>query len=139
TLGDMSFRDVPLYIGAQIGGAVAGTALANLMFSLPAFFASHRIRSGTPQLLSEFIATFGLVLIIRSVSGSRRDAVPYAVGAYIAAAYWFTSSTSFANPAVTIARSVTDTFTGIRPIDVGPFILMQLAGGLAAFIVCRWL
>lgn len=138
-LGSMSFRNVPIYIGAQVGGAVAGTALANVMFSLPPLFASHRIRSGTPQLLSEFIATFGLVLIIRSVSGSRPDAVPYAVGAYIASAYWFTSSTSFANPAVTIARSATDTFTGIRPIDVGPFILVQLAGALAAIVVCRWL
>lgn len=128
----LPWREVPAYIAAQIGGAIAGVAAANTMFGLPVFFASHHARSGGAMLFSEFVATFGLLTVIWGCVRFRSDIVPFAVAAYIVAAYWFTSSTSFANPAVTIARSLSDTFAGIRPIDVVPFIIMQLAGALSA-------
>jgi glycerol uptake facilitator-like aquaporin len=137
--GDTVWRDVPFYIAAQIGGAFAGVALAHLMFGETLFLASSHVRSGAAQLLSEFIATFGLMAVIWGCGRPRPLAVPYAVGAYIAAAYWFTSSTSFANPAVTLARAMTNTFAGIRPLDVPGFILFQIAGAFAASLLFRWL
>lgn len=112
-------RDVPGYIIAQLIGAFAGVALAHLMFGLPVFFVSHHNRSGVAQMLREFVATFGLLATIWGCLRYRPQAVPFAVAAFIMAGYWFTSSTSFANPAVTLARSVSNTFVGIRPIDAG--------------------
>lgn len=137
--GETVWRDVPLYVAAQIGGAIAGVAVAHLMFGETLFLASSHVRSGPAQLLSEFIATFGLLAVIWGCGRPRPSAVPYAVGAYIAAAYWFTSSTSFANPAVTLARAMTNTFAGIRPLDVPGFILFQIAGAFAASLLFRWL
>jgi glycerol uptake facilitator-like aquaporin len=137
--GATLWRDVPLYIAAQIVGAIAGVAVAHLMFGESLFLASAHARSGSAQLLSEFIATFGLLAVIWGCGRPRPSAVPYAVGAYIAAAYWFTSSTSFANPAVTLARAMTNTFAGIRPLDVPAFILFQIAGAFAASLLFRWL
>ena len=124
---------------AQIAGAVCGTAVANVMFGLPVFFASRHARAGAAQLFSEFIAAFGLLAVILSCARRRSAMAPFAVGAYITAAYWFTSSTSFANPAVTLARSLSDTFAGIRPIDVPGFIVAQLLGAAAATILFWWL
>jgi glycerol uptake facilitator-like aquaporin len=126
--GGTPWKEVPAYIVAQIAGAVGGTAVANVMFGLPVFFASRHARGGTAQLFSEFVATFGLLAVILSCGRRRSAMAPFAVGAYITAAYWFTSSTSFANPAVTLARSLSDTFAGIRPIDVPAFIVAQLFG-----------
>ena len=137
--GDLAWPDVLPYIAAQIAGAVAGVATAHLMFGETLFLASTHARSGPAQLFSEFVATFGLLAIIWGCGRPRPAAVPYAVGAYIAAAYWFTSSTSFANPAVTLARALTNTFSGIRPMDVPGFILAQLAGAFAASLLFRWL
>ena len=114
-------------------------AAANLMFEKPIFFASQHIRHGTAQLFSEFIATFGLMSVIWGCVRLRSTAVPFAVGAYITAAYWFTASTSFANPAVTIARAASDTFAGIRPADVPGFVIAQLVGAAVATILFRWL
>lgn len=136
--GDLVWRDVPVYVAAQILGAFLGVAAAHVMFSLPVFSASRHIRAGGAQMFSEFIATFGLLAVIRGCGRFRSQAVPFAVGAYIAAAYWFTASTSFANPAVTLARSVSDTFAGIRPLDAPGFILSQLAGAAAATMLFRW-
>jgi glycerol uptake facilitator-like aquaporin len=135
----LEWRLVPAYLLAQLAGAFAGVAVANLMFGRPLFSASVHARSGPAQMLGEFVATFGLLTVIWSCSKSRAAAVPYAVGAYITAAYWFTSSTSFANPVVTLARAASDTFAGIRPADVPGFVAAQLAGGLAAMMVCPWL
>ena len=137
--GAMEWRHVPGYMVAQFGGAVAGVACAHLMFGEALFTASRHVRSGGSQLFSEFIATFGLVAVIRSCVRFRPSAVPFAVGAYITGAYWFTASTSFANPAVTLARSLTDTFAGIRPADVPGFIAAQLAGAIAAAALFAWL
>jgi glycerol uptake facilitator-like aquaporin len=135
----IAWRDVPPYLLGQITGAFCGVAAANIMFEKPAFFASHRARSGFAQLFSEFVATFGLLAIIWGCGRLRPQAVPFAVAAYIMAAYWFTSSTSFANPAVTLARSASDTFAGIRPADTPGFIVAQLAGAFSATILFRWL
>ena len=135
----VAWRDVPAYIGAQVAGGVAGVALANLMFGLPPIFLSHHGRSGGALWLGEFVATFGLLAVIWGCSRSRPETTPFAVAAYIVGAYWFTSSTSFANPAVTIARSLSDTFAGIRPTDVLPFIGAQLAGAAAATALFSWL
>lgn len=136
----LPWREVPVYLAAQLGGAVAGVAIANLMFGLPAFSLSQHARNGPSQLLSEFVATFGLLSVVWGCSRLRSSTVvAFAVGAYITAAYWFTASTSFANPAVTIARSLTDTFAGIRPVDVLPFIVVQLLGAAAATGLFRWL
>ncbi|HXL80640.1 MAG TPA: MIP/aquaporin family protein [Pyrinomonadaceae bacterium] len=137
--GGISWRHVPAYIGAQIIGAFAGVAAANVMFGLPVFFASHHARSGWRQLFSEFIATFGLLAVIWGCSRLRSNAIAFAVAAYIMAAYWFTASTSFANPAVTLARSASDTFAGVRPADTPGFILAQLLGAAAATTLFRWL
>jgi glycerol uptake facilitator-like aquaporin len=135
----IAWRDTPAYIAAQIAGACAGVAAAHLMFGLPLFSASTHVRCGPAQLFSEFVATFGLISVIWGCVRYRPSAVPFAVGAYITAAYWFTASTSFANPAVTLARSVTDTFAGIRPADVTGFVAAQLAGAFAATLLFRWL
>ncbi len=131
----LTWRLVPAYIAAQCAGAVAGVAAAHVMFGEPLFQASRHARSGRAQLFSEFVATFGLLVVIRS----RPAAVPFAIGAYITGAYWFTASTSFANPAVTLARAATDTFAGIRPADTPGFIAAQLAGAAAATCLFAWL
>ncbi|HEX8817203.1 MAG TPA: MIP/aquaporin family protein [Terriglobales bacterium] len=130
--GKMSWPHATAYALVQTVAGIAGVILAHLMFSLPIVSLSLHSRSGFAIVLSEFVATFGLVCVILGCSRSRPPIVPVAVGAYIMAAYWFTASTSFANPAVTIARSLTNTFSGIRPIDVPWFLVAQLCGGLAA-------
>jgi glycerol uptake facilitator-like aquaporin len=135
----IAWRHVPAYIVAQICGAFIGVAAAHLMFGEPLFTESRHIRSGTAQMFSEFVATFGLLAVIWGCARLRSSVVPFAVGAYITGAYWFTSSTSFANPAVTLARSMTDTFSGIRPADVPGFVAAQLAGALAATALFAWL
>ncbi len=137
--GGLRWREVPGYLIGQTVGAFAGVAAAHGMFGKPVFFASQHVRSGTSQLFSEFVATFGLLAVIWGVVRRRSDAVPFAVGAYITAAYWFTASTSFANPAVTLARAASDTIAGIRPVDVPGFIVAQLAGAMAATFLFRWL
>lgn len=144
TLGDamqrgLPWREVPVYLIAQIGGALAGTAAADAMFAEPAFFFSHHARHGPAQLFSEFIATFGLLAVIWGCQRHRAGATPFAVAAYIVGAYWFTASTSFANPAVTIARSLSDTFAGIAPGDIAGFIVMQLLGALCATVFFGWI
>jgi glycerol uptake facilitator-like aquaporin len=137
--GGLAWGDVSVYVPAQILGAFAGVATAHLMFGLPLFFASRHVRAGGAQMFSEFIATFGLLTAIWGCVRFRSQAVAFAVAAYITAAYWFTASTSFANPAVTLARSMSDTFVGIRPRDTPGFIIAQLAGAAAATILFRWL
>jgi glycerol uptake facilitator-like aquaporin len=136
---DLLWREVAVYLPAQVAGGIGGVIAANLMFGLPAVFISQHPRTGTAQLFSEFIATLGLVSVILAASRSTVAVVAVAVGAYISAAYWFTASTSFANPAVTIARSLSDTFAGIRPVDAPGFVLAQLAGGIAATVLFGWL
>jgi glycerol uptake facilitator-like aquaporin len=137
--GGLPPRDVLPYLAAQFGGAVAGVALADAMFGEPVFAWSLHARHGSGQFLSEFIATFGLLAVISS--GTRREpaAVPFAVASYISSAYWFTASTSFANPAVTVARSLTNTFAGIRPTDAPAFVAAQILGAAAATLLMRWL
>jgi glycerol uptake facilitator-like aquaporin len=137
--GGRPWRDVPAYVVAQVVGAFAGVAAAHTMFSAPLFFASRQARAGGAQLFSELVATFGLLTVIWGCARLRPVDVPYAVGAYITAAYWFTASTSFANPAVTLARAASDTFAGIRPADAPGFIAAQLAGAAAATALFRWL
>ena len=137
--GGLPWREVPGYLMAQVAGAFGGVAAAHGMFGKPVFFASQHVRSGGAQLFSEFIATFGLLAVIWGVVRRRPAAVPFAVGAYITAAYWFTASTSFANPAVTLARAASDTFAGIRPADAPGFIVAQLAGAMTATLLFRWL
>jgi glycerol uptake facilitator-like aquaporin len=137
--GDLPWREAPIYLAAQLLGAFAGVASAHLMFGLPLFFLSNRPRHGAGQLWSEAVATFGLVFVIFACSRFRPSATAYAVGAYITAAYWFTASTSFANPAVTLARSATDTFAGIRPADAPGFIVAQVLGSVTATALFRWL
>jgi glycerol uptake facilitator-like aquaporin len=137
--GGLPWREVPAYVAAQVVGAFAGVGIANFMFEKPVFFMSTHERSGIPQLVSEFVATFGLLAVIWGCARRRASSVPFAVGAYITAAYWFTSSTSFANPAVTLARSASNTFAGIRPVDVPGFVVAQLAGAAAATALFRWL
>jgi glycerol uptake facilitator-like aquaporin len=137
--GELAWRAVPAYISVQVAGAFLGVAIAHSMFGKPMFFASQHVREGVPQMFGEFVATFGLILVVLSVSKSRSSAIPFAVGAYITAAYWFTSSTSFANPAVTLARAASDTFAGIRPADAPGFILCQCLGALAAMGFAAWL
>ncbi len=135
----LSWKEAAIYVAAQSVGAVSGTIAAHLMFQLPVISISHHDRSGVAQIFSEFVATFGLLCVIWGVSRTRRKLVPFAVASYIVAAYWFTASTSFANPAVTVARAITDTFSGIRPTDVPGFIGAQLAGGIAATLLFRWM
>jgi len=127
------------YIAVQILGAYAGVAAAHLMFGEPLFFASEHVRAGPAQWWSEFVATFGLLAVIISCSRSRPAVTPFAVAAYITSAYWFTSSTSFANPAVTLARAASNTFAGIRPADTPGFIAAQLLGASAATLLFCWL
>ena len=137
--GGLSFREASLYAGAQVAGAVFGVLAAHVMFDQALFSLSRHPRSGCPQVVSEAIATFGLLSVIWGCSRRRPAVVPFAVGAYITAAYWFTASTSFANPAVTIARALTDTFSGIQPMDVPGFIAGQAIGAAAATALFRWL
>jgi glycerol uptake facilitator-like aquaporin len=137
--GEERWRDVPLYIAAQLIGAILGVFAAHLMFELPVLQVSATIRSGTGQWIAEIIATFGLGLTIFGCLANARAALPYAVGLYITAAYWFTASTSFANPAVTMARSLSDTFAGIAPSGIVPFIVAQLLGMAAALAMSRLL
>lgn len=137
--GNLPWREVTAYLPAQVAGAFAGIASSHLMFGMPLFFASTRARHGAAQMWSEAVATFGLLFVIWGCSRFRPAATAYAVGAYITAAYWFTASTSFANPAVTLARSASNTFAGIRPPDVLPFMAAQLAGGFAATLAFRCL
>jgi len=137
--GDMSANAAGLYIGAQLTGAILGVWAAHLMFELPVLQISLTTRTGAGQWLAEAIATFGLLLTILGCSARSPAAIPYAVGLYITSAYWFTASTSFANPAVTIARSLSDTFAGIAPAGVMAFIAAQLGGMLAAVALGRWL
>jgi glycerol uptake facilitator-like aquaporin len=137
--GGLPWREVPGYVAAQMFGALAGVAAAHVMFEEPLFSASRHVRAGGAQIFSEFIATFGLLAVIWGCARLRSSAVPFAVGAYIIGAYWFTASTSFANPAVTLARSASDTFAGIRLVDVPGFVLAQLAGAAAATLLFRWL
>jgi glycerol uptake facilitator-like aquaporin len=128
-----------VYVLAQVAGALAGVVVAHLMFGLAVVSVSQHVRSGPAQMFSEFVATFGLLAVIWGCVRSRPAAIPFAVGAYITAAYWFTASTSFANPAVTLARSVSDTFAGIRPVDAPGFIAAQMVGAFAATVLFRWL
>ena len=137
--GGLPWKDVIPYVLAQVAGAFAGAALAHVMFDAPLFSASRHVRSGLGQLAGEFTATFGLVSVIWGCSRARSSATPFAVAAYITAAYWFTSSTSFANPAVTLARAASDTFAGIRPADAPGFIVAQGLGAAAATVLFRWL
>lgn len=139
TQGGLRWRDVPVYVIAQILGAFIGVATAHVMFGEALFSASTHVRAGVGQLVGEFVATFGLLAVIWGCARRRASAVPFAVGAYITAAYWFTSSTSFANPAVTLARAASDTFAGIRPMDAPAFVVAQLLGAAAATATFRWL
>jgi glycerol uptake facilitator-like aquaporin len=133
------WAEAPHYLVAQILGGISGAIVAHLMFGLSIVSLSQHPRTGPAQWFSEFVATFGLLSVIWGCSRTRSAAVPFAVGAYITAAYWFTASTSFANPAVTIARCLSNTFAGIRPVDVPSFIIAQFLGGFAATAVFRWL
>jgi glycerol uptake facilitator-like aquaporin len=136
---NMPGSEVAPYIAVQVAGAFTGVAAAHLMFGEPIFFASEHVRTGAAQCWSEFVATFGLLAVIIGCSRNRPGATPFAVGAYITAAYWFTSSTSFANPAVTLARAASNTFAGIRPADAPAFIIAQLLGATAATLLFCWL
>jgi glycerol uptake facilitator-like aquaporin len=136
---DMSARDAALYALVQVAGGVLGAILAHLMFSLPLIDFSEKVRTGGAQWFAEWVATFGLVATILAGIRFERSAVPWLVGLYITAAYWFTASTSFANPAVAIARSLTNTFSGIRPIDAPAFIAAELLGAVCALALMNWL
>jgi glycerol uptake facilitator-like aquaporin len=138
SLGRIGWSDVPVYIIAQAFGAFIGVGAAHLMFGQALVQVSHA-RAGGAQLFSEFVATFGLLCVILGCTRQRSRATPAGVGLYITGAYWFTASTSFANPAVTLARAFTDTFSGIRPIDTPGFIVVQILGALTATVLFRWL
>ena len=135
--GAFAWREVPPYVLVQIVAALAGVAAAHLMFGEPVFFASTRVRTGWSQWWSEFVATFGLLMVIWACMKQKLPAAPLAIAAYITAAYWFTASTSFANPAVTLARAASNTFAGIRPADAAGFVVAQIAGSAAGTLVCR--
>lgn len=135
----IAWREAPLYMTAQFAGGILGAVLAHLMFGLRWYSVSTHIRSGWPLVLSEFVATFGLLSVIWGCTRTKPNATPFAVAAYITSAYWFTASTSFANPAVTVARALSDTFAGIRPADTPLFVIAQIAGALAATFLFRWL
>lgn len=135
----ISWREAGLYVVVQIIGAVLGVVAAHVMFAAPIVELSQHVRTGGSQWWSEFVATFGLLAVIISTSRSNHETTPTAVAAYITAAYWFTASTSFANPAVTLARTLTNTFAGIRPCDSLDFIVMQIVGAVTAVLVFRWL
>jgi glycerol uptake facilitator-like aquaporin len=138
-LGKLSLRRAGAFIVTQIIAAPVGVAVAHAMFELPLVLSSHHARTGIPQLFSEGIATFGLLVVILNCERYKPETIPAAVALYITAAYWFTASTSFANPAVTIARSMTDTFSGIRPADVPGFLVAQCIGAILAALFCRWM
>ena len=135
----LPWRDVPGYLAAQLVGAFVGVATAHGMFDLPVFSVARHVRHGSSQMLSEFVATFGLLAVIWGCGRQRASAVPFAVGGWITAGYWFTASTSFANPAVTLARAASDSFSGIRPTDVPGFVIAQLGGATVATMLFRWL
>ena len=135
----LPFAEAGLYVLAQLAGAVMATMLAHAMFGLPLLEASQHVRTGQGQWLAELVATFGLVAVILGGIRVQPGAIPWLVGLYITAAYWFTASTSFANPAVTVARALTDTFSGIRPIDAPGFVLAQILGALVAWALAGWL
>ena len=135
----LTWRDAGAYVVAQLAGAVLGVVVAHAMFGEPMIVTGTQVRSGPGQWLGEAVATFGLLAVIWGCSRTRASAVPFAVGAYITGAYWFTVSTSFANPAVTIARAATDTFAGIRPVDVPAFVVAQCVGAAAATVLFAWL
>ena len=137
--GELGKRDGIAYVLAQVAAAIAGVVIAHVMFDRPLIELGIKVRSGPSQWFAEAVATFGLVVTILMTIRARSEAVPMAVALYITAAYWFTASTSFANPAVTIARSFSDSFAGIRPIDAPAFIAAQIVGALTAFAVARWL
>ncbi len=136
---ELSMRDAALYIGAQILGGILGTMIAHGMFALPLLGYSMKTRTGGAQWFAEAVAAFGLVVTILAGIRFQRSAVPWLVGLYITAAYWFTASTSFANPAVAIARSFTNTFSGIRPIDLPGFIVAEICGAVVGMLVMNWL
>jgi glycerol uptake facilitator-like aquaporin len=136
---ELSPRDALLYVAAQVAGGIAGTVIAHAMFALPLLDASLKMRTGGAQWLAESVAAFGLVATILAGIRFERAAVPWLVGLYITAAYWFTASTSFANPAVAIARSLTNTFSGIRPVDLPGFIAAEFCGAVAAMLLMNWL
>lgn len=138
-IGRSAWKDVPVYFAVQIAGAFVGVALANLMFDLPALHTSEKIRNGASLLLAEFIATAGLIIVIYGTLRKNEGVVPFAVAAFITSAFWFTSSTSFANPAVTMARSLSNTFAGIRPLDVPAFVVVEFVAAIAAVYLARWL
>jgi glycerol uptake facilitator-like aquaporin len=137
--GGMPWAHVPGYVAVQICAAFAGVGCAHLMFEEPLFALSHHARAGMAQMWSEFVATFGLLAVIHGAARQRSAVLPFAVGGYITAAYWFTASTSFANPAVTLARATTDTFAGIRPLDVPGFVVAQMLGAAAGTLLLGWL
>jgi len=134
----LPWREVPTYLGAQCLGSVIGVTTANAMFALPPLSLSRHVRAGPAEIVSEIVATFGLLAVVRGCSRYNHSVIAPAVAAYITSAYWFTASTSFANPAVTVGRALTDTFAGIRPVDVPAFILAQLVGAAAATVLFRW-
>lgn len=137
--GEIARSEALAYVVAQMLGAVLGVMAAHLMFEESVLQISAKVRSGPAQWFAEWVAAFGLVVTILLTLRTNASAVAASVGLYITAAYWFTASTSFANPAVTVARALSDTFAGIRPADVAPFVLAQLAGAVSALAVCRWL
>ncbi len=137
--GDLRWGELGLYTAAQIIGGIAGTMAAHVMFAIPVLMLSEHVRTGGAQWFAEFVATFGLVVTILAGIRFAQAAVPWLVGLYITAAYWFTASTSFANPAVAIARAFTNTFSGIRPTDVPGFIVAQLVGAMCALVLVSWL
>jgi glycerol uptake facilitator-like aquaporin len=137
--GDLTAREGLFYVAAQIAGGIAGTMAAHLMFAMPLVEFSLKTRTGGPQWFAEAVAAFGLIVTILAGLRFQRSAIPWLVGLYITAAYWFTASTSFANPAVAIARSLTNTFSGIRPADLPGFIVSELTGAVLALLVMSWL
>ena len=139
TRGDITLKDSLIYTGLQIAGAIVGVILAHIMFDQEIFQISEKIRTSTGLWTAEIIATFGLVFTILATLKANPSAIPMAVGLYITAAYWFTASTSFANPAVTIARGISNSFAGINPASIPAFILAQIIGALTAAFICRWL
>jgi glycerol uptake facilitator-like aquaporin len=135
--GGLRWHSVPGYIAAQVGGGIAGVWLAHIMYDLPMWQLSHHVRTGLPLWVAEVVATFGLLTVIWGCRAHREPVTAFAVGAYITGAYWFTASTSFANPAVTIARALSDTFAGIRPIDAPGFIIAQFIALVLALPLLR--
>ena len=137
--GRMTMPDALSYIAAQVTGAFAGVAAAHLMYEMPVFFAAEHVRTGPALWWSEFVATFGLIAIIIGCARSRPDVTPFAVGAYVTAGFWFTASSAYTNPAVTLAKAASNTFTGIRPGDAPAFIVAQVLGAAASTMLFCWL